>query len=177
MAVLVALGLPPDSLSVAADAPAFYHPGRSGQVRQGPQMVLARFGDLHPRVTAAFGLTGPAAAFELFLDRIPEPKRRRKSAPDLPTLQPVRRDFAFLVAATTPTDAVLRAARGADRTLIEGASVFDVYAGEGVTPGQKSVGIEIVFQPRIATLTDAEIEGVSERVIAAVDKAVGGILR
>lgn len=175
--VLTALGLPMDSLSVTTDAPAFYHPGRSGVIRQGPKLVLATFGDLHPRVTQALDLSGPAAAFEIFLDRIPEPKRRRRPAPDLPAFQPVRRDFAFLVAADTSAESVLRAARGADRTLIAAASVFDVYAGNNVPEGRKSIGIEITFQPRERTLTDAELDAAAAKVVAAVTKATGGTLR
>ena len=177
MELLAALGLPMDSLGVTTDAPGFYHPGRSGVVRQGPKLVLATFGELHPRVLQALDLAGPAAAFEVFLDRIPEPKRRRRAAPDLPAFQPVRRDYAFLVSADTSADAVLRAARGAERTLIAGASVFDVYAGEKVEAGQKSVGIEVVFQPRERTLTEAEIDAASAKVVAAVAKATGGALR
>ena len=177
MDVLAALGLPMDSLGVTTDAPAFYHPGRSGVVRQGPKLVLATFGELHPRVLQALDLAGPAAAFEVFLDRIPEPKRRRRAAADLPAFQPVRRDFAFLVSADTPADTVLRAARGAERTLIAGASMFDVYAGEKVAAGQKSVGIEVVFQPRERTLTEVEIDAASAKVVAAVTKATGGVLR
>ncbi len=175
--VLQALGLPMDSLSVAADAPGFYHPGRSGVVRQGPRLVLATFGELHPRVLQALDWPGPAAAFEVYLDRVPEPKRRRRAAPDLPAFQPVRRDFAFLVGADVAADAVLRAARGAERALISGVSVFDVYAGDKVPPGQKSVGIEVVFQPHERTLTDAEIEAAGARVVAAVAKATGAVLR
>ena len=174
---LQALGLPMDSLSITADAPNFYHPGRSGTVRQGPRLVLATFGELHPRVLQALDWTGPAAAFEVFLDRVPEPKRRRRAPPDLPAFQPVRRDFAFLVGADVAADAVLRAARGAERALIAAASVFDVYEGDKVPPGRKSVGIEVVFQPRERTLTDAEIEAASARVVAAVAKATDGTLR
>ena len=177
MALLAALGLPMESLSVTADAPGFYHPGRSGVVRQGPKLVLAQFGALHPRVLSALDLSGPAAAFEVFLDRVPEPRRRKKSAPDLPAFQPLRRDFAFLVDTAVAADAVLRAARGAERTLIAGASVFDVFAGGSVPDGKKSVGIEVVFQPRDRTLTDAEIEAAGAKVVAAVAKATGGTLR
>ncbi len=175
--VLAALGLPMDSLGVTTDAPGFYHPGRSGVLRQGPKLVLATFGELHPGVLQALDLVGPAAAFEVFLDRIPEPKRRRRTAPDLPQFQPVRRDFAFLVAADIPADAVLRAARGAERALVSTASLFDVYEGSNVPPGQKSVAVDVVLQPREHTLTEAEIDAVSAKVVAAVAKATGGILR
>jgi phenylalanyl-tRNA synthetase beta chain len=176
-AVLAALGVPMEALTTSPEAPGFYHPGRSGTVRQGPKTVLATFGALHPRVLAALDLTGPAVAFEVYLDAIQDPKRRRKSAPELPPFQPLRRDFAFLVAADMPAEAVLKAARGAERTLIANVALFDVYEGDKVEPGQKSLGIEVMFQPRERTLTDAEIEAVCAKVVAAVAKATGATLR
>jgi len=176
-AALAAVGVPLEALMVTPDAPAFYHPGRSGTVRQGPKTVLGSFGELHPRVLAALDMMGPVAAFELNLDAIGEPKRRRRAAPDLPQFQPVRRDFAFLVDTTVTADAVLRAARGAERTLIAGVSLFDVYEGERLPEGKKSLAIEVVFQPHERTLTDAEIEAAAQKVIAAVVKATGAMLR
>jgi phenylalanyl-tRNA synthetase beta chain len=176
-AALGALGVPMDALMVSADAPGFYHPGRSGVVRQGPKTLLGSFGELHPRVLAALDMTGPVAAFTLNLDAVPEQKRRRRAAPDLPLFQPVRRDFAFLADVHITADAVLRAARGAERTLVSGVSLFDVYAGEKLPEGKKSLAIEVVFQPRERTLTDAEIEAACQKVIAAVVKATGAMLR
>ena len=173
---LEALGVPMDALSVTADAPGFYHPGRSGVVRQGPKVVLGRFGALHPSVLERLDLTG-AVAFELFLDAIAEPKRRRRPAPDLPAFQPVRRDFAFLVEAGVPAEAVLRAARGAERTLISAVRLFDVYEGERLPEGRKSLGVEVTFQPREHTLTEAELEAAAGKVVAAVTKATGATLR
>jgi phenylalanyl-tRNA synthetase beta chain len=174
---LAAAGVPMEALMVTPDAPAFYHPGRSGTVRQGPKTVLGSFGELHPRVLATIGLGGPAVAFEFNLDAVAEPKRRRKSAPDLPAFQPLRRDFAFLVDSGVAADTVLRAARGADRHLIAGVSLFDVYEGNKLPEGKKSLAIEVVFQPREHTLTDAEIEIAGKKVVAAVAKATGAVLR
>jgi phenylalanyl-tRNA synthetase beta chain len=176
-AVLSALGMPVEALSTTTDAPGFYHPGRSGVVQQGPKTVLATFGALHPRVLAALDMTGPAVAFEVFLDAIPDPKRRKRGAPDLPPFQPVRRDFAFLLDSSVPAEAVLKAARGAERTLVAGVSLFDAYEGEKIEPGKKSLAIEVVFQPRERTLTDAEIETACAKVVAAVAKATGATLR
>jgi phenylalanyl-tRNA synthetase beta chain len=176
-AALAALGVPMEALSTTADAPGFYHPGRSGTVRQGPKTVLATFGALHPRVLAALDLPGPAAAFEIYLEAIPDPKRRKRAAPDLPAFQPLRRDFAFVVGTDVPAEAVLKAARGAERALIAGVSLFDVYAGDKVEAGKKSLAVEVVFQPRERTLTDAEIEAACAKVVAAVAKATGAALR
>ncbi len=176
-AALAAVGVPMDALSVTADAPAFYHPGRSGVVRQGPKIVLGTFGEVHPRVRAALDLPGPATGFELFLEAVAEPKRRRRSAPDLPPFQALRRDFAFVVDRDVTADAVLRAARGAERNLIAGVVLFDVYEGDRLPPGKKSLAVEVTFQPREHTLTDAEIEAAAAKVVAAVAKATGGALR
>ena len=177
LAILAALGAPMAALSVSADAPGHYHPGRGGVVRQGPRTVLARFGEIHPRVLAAVGLSGPAAGFEVLLDTIPEPKRRKRGAADLPAFQPVRRDFAFLVDEGVSAEAVLRAARGADRTLIADVALFDRYAGDKLPAGKVSLAVQVTLQPRDATMTDAQIEAVSERVVAAVVKATGAALR
>lgn len=177
LAVLTALGVPMAALSVTADAPGFYHPGRSGVVRQGPKTVLATFGEVHPRVAAQLDIAGPAIAFEVFLDAVPEPKRRKKSAPELSALQPLRRDFAFLVDAGVTAEAVLRAARGAERALIADVALFDRYAGDKLPEGKVSLAIEVTLQPREATLTDAEIEAVAAKIVAAVAKATGATLR
>ena len=176
-AALAAIEVPLDSLTITADAPGFYHPGRSGTVRQGPKTVIGRFGELHPRVIAGLDLPGPMVAFELDLDAVSDPKRRRKAAPDLSAFQPLRRDFAFLVDRVVSADAVLRAAKGAERTLITGVSLFDVYEGDKLPDGKKSLAIEVTFQPRERTLTDAEIEAACQKVIAAVAKATGAALR
>lgn len=177
IAVLAALGVPMAALQVTADAPGFYHPGRSGVVRQGPKIVLATFGEMHPSVLAALDLPGPAVAFEVFLDAVPEPKRRKKGAPDLPAFQPLRRDFAFLVDDTVAAEALLRAARGADKALVSDVALFDRYQGKGVPDGQVSLAIQVTIQPREATLTDVQIEAVADRVVAAVAKATGAVLR
>ncbi|MBP0444061.1 phenylalanine--tRNA ligase subunit beta [Roseomonas sp. SSH11] len=177
LAVLLALGIAPAALTVTTDAPGHYHPGRSGILRSGPKLPLARFGELHPRVLSALGIDGPAVAFEVLLDSIPDPKRKKKSAPELPAFQPVRRDLAFLVDSTVQADALLRAARGAERNLVAEVSLFDRYAGNRLPEGKVSLALEVVLQPRERTLTDAEIEAVIAKVVAAVTKATGASLR
>lgn len=179
IAVLESLGAPVDKLQVARNAPQWYHPGRSGTLQLGPKMVLAHFGELHPGVLDAMDVDGPVVATEIFLDALPAPKQRAsraKPAVDLPDLMPVKRDFAFLVDASVEAQAIVRAARGAEKTLVTDVRVFDVYAGEALQ-GQKSVGIEVTLQPREKTLTEKDIDAVGERIVAQVGKATGGTLR
>jgi phenylalanyl-tRNA synthetase beta chain len=149
----------------------------------GPKTPLAAFGELHPRVLAALDAKGPAVAFTVDLERIPFPAARRSTRPALTAsdLQAVERDFAFALGVGVEAEAVLKAARGADKALIEAVSVFDVFTGPKaeaqVGPGRKSMAIAVRLQPKTATLTEAEIEAVSAKVVAAVEKATGGSLR
>ncbi|EDP65462.1 Phenylalanyl-tRNA synthetase beta chain [alpha proteobacterium BAL199] len=177
--LLEALDAPTGNLQVSTDdAPSWYHPGRSGCLRLGPK-VLARFGELHPRILQAFDLKGPAVAFEVLLDAVPMPKRKGSQRPLLERIpfQASVRDFAFVVDEQTPADKLARAAAGADKALIDGVRVFDEYRGAGLPEGSKSIAIEVTLQPRTATLTEEQIEAVSAKIVAAVEKNVGGTLR
>jgi phenylalanyl-tRNA synthetase beta chain len=179
LALLDELGAPQLQVVQGQNA-AWWHPGRSARLQLGPKVVVAEFGELHPRVLKAIDADGPMLGLELDLDALPEPKKKgvkTKPALELSPLMPLKRDFAFLVAADTPAGDLVRPILGADKALIAEARVFDVYAGTGVPEGQKSVAVEVVVQPRDKTLTDGEIEGLSARIVAAAEKAVGAKLR
>jgi phenylalanyl-tRNA synthetase beta chain len=179
LAVLEAAGAPVDRIQITTDAPAWFHPGRSGTLRLGP-IVLGHFGELHPATLKALDVEGPLAACEVILDAVPAQKPRptkAKPALKLPELMAVSRDFAFLVDRGVAAADLLKAAAGADKVLVERVAVFDVYEGKGVPEGAKSVAIEVVLQPRERTLTDAEIDAVGKRVVEAVAKATGATLR
>lgn len=178
--VLASLGAPVASLQVFDEAPSWYHPGRSGTLRLGPKTILAEFGELHPGLLDDMGLERGAVAFEIYMNRLPLPKQRKsRSKPplDVSDLQPVRRDFAFVVEVGVKASAIVRAAKGADKALVETVTVFDVFEGKAIGEGRKSIAIEVTLQPRDKTLTEAEIEAVSNRVVANVIKATGGELR
>ena len=181
MAMLDEIGAPTGSLQVAqGQASGWWHPGRSARLQLGPKAVLAEFGQLHPGVLKAMDVEGPMFGFEIWLEAIPEPKRKAiKTRPELvlSPFMPLTRDFAFVVDAKVAAADLVRAVQSADKALIAMARVFDVYAGPGVPEGCKSLAVEVTIQPREATLTDAEIEALSARIIAAAAKAVGGKLR
>jgi phenylalanyl-tRNA synthetase beta chain len=177
LGLLAALGVPMDAVTATPDALKFYHPGQSGVLRQGPKLILAQFGALHPAICAQLDLPAGAAAFEVFLDAIPEPKRRKKFPPALPPFQPIRRDFAFLVPAGTPAETLIRAAKGAERNLITAVTLFDRYTGKGVPEGQVSLALAVTIQPTEKTLTEAELDQISSKIITAAAKAAGAVLR
>ena len=185
LALIAALGLSTDNVQVAADAPAWYHPGRSGALKLGPKTVLAYFGELHPGTLRKLDADGPIAAFEVFLDALPAPKAKASKARPmlrLSAFQPVERDFAFVIDAGIEAAKVVAAVKTAGKDLVAGAaiaavSVFDVYQGQGVPEGKKSLAISVKLQPTERTLTDAEIEAVGQRIVASVAKATGASLR
>ncbi|MEO1252267.1 MAG: phenylalanine--tRNA ligase subunit beta [Pseudomonadota bacterium] len=179
LAALDAAGAPVDGLQAADPGPDYYHPGRSGFLQLGKKR-LAAFGELHPRVLKAMDVEGPIFGFEVFLEAIPE--ARRKATKTRPALNAsdfmaVTRDFAFLVDADLPSDRLIKAVRGADKALIADVTLFDIYEGKGVPDGKKSLALEVTLQPREKTLTDEEIEAVSGRIIAQAEKAADAILR
>ncbi len=179
-AVLAAAGAPMQALQVVPGGAAWLHPGRSGSIQIGPQNVLGHFGELHPRALEKLGADGPIVGFEVILDRIPDAKARptrAKPALELSLLQPVTRDFAFIVDRTVKAGDILRAAQSVDRKLVTGITVFDVYEGKGIEDGKKSVAIAVTIQPREKTMTDQEIDAVAARIVAEVNKKTGGVLR
>lgn len=179
-AALTAIGVAPDKLMVFTDAPSYYHPGRSGALKMGPKNTLAYFGEIHPQTLEDLDIEGPLVAFEMFVDAAPQPKKKptkSKGAFVAPDLMPVRRDYAFVVDKDVPVEKLLRAARGADKALIVDVNLFDIYEGQGVPEGQRSLAIDVMLQPTKKTLTDEDIEAVSAKIVKAVEKATGGALR
>ncbi len=177
LAALEAITGAPMSAPVTQGGPAWYHPGRSGTIAMGPK-VIAQFGELHPKVLAAFDLKVPAAGFEIFLDVIPDAKSKGKAKPlfSPSPFQAIERDFAFVVDAKLAAGEIVKAVKLADRALIESVNVFDVYEGKGVPEGKKSVAVAVRIQPRDATLTDAEIEALGQKIVAGAVK-LGASLR
>ncbi len=180
LAVLDLAGMGGDRAQITNDAPAWYHPGRSGVLRLGPKLELARFGEIHPAIAAKMGISGPLAGFEIMLDNLPQSNKKKSAARPhlvLSAFQPVVRDFAFVLDDGVAAADVIAAARSADPGLIEEVQVFDLFSGHGLEEGEKSLAVSVVLQPMTGTLTDTEIEAVAEKIIAAVGKAVGGRLR
>ncbi|HWJ70385.1 MAG TPA: phenylalanine--tRNA ligase subunit beta [Sphingobium sp.] len=178
LALLAAAGAPVARLQVMGEAGDAYHPGQSATLRLGPKTVLARFGVLHPQLARIFDLDGAVVAAEIHLDAIPLPKKssfmRAPYAP--PALQAVTRDFAFLVPEALDADALVRALRGAEKVAITDVRLFDLFAGQGVPEGQKSLAIEVTLQPGEKSFGEAELKAIADKIVAAAGKQ-GATLR
>ena len=178
VAALIAMGAKIGNVQTAKPLSDYWHPGRSGRLQMGPKNVLADFGELHPAVLKALGIEGRVCAFEIWPANIPQARKKSKAkgALSLSDLMPVHRDFAFIVPDDAPADTLIRAVKGADKTLVSDVTLFDVYRGKGIEDGHKSLAIDVTLSPKHETLTDKDIEAVSAKIIAQAKKC-GAVLR
>jgi phenylalanyl-tRNA synthetase beta chain len=180
MTLLSALGVNPGAVQVVSGGPSFLHPGRAATLQFGPKTVVGWFGQLHPSACEALDAEGPIVAFEITLDAVPAPKARpTKTKPKLnrSDFMPVERDLAFVVGETVCAADILKAAESAERALVAKIGVFDVYRGQGMAEGAKSIAIHVTLQPRERTLTDTEIDAAISNIVAEVSKKTGATLR
>ncbi len=180
LAALEAAGAPVDRIQIEAVGPEWFHPGRSGTLKLGPKVVLGYFGEFHPDTLEALDVSGSLCGFEVYIDAIPEPKAkatRTKPALSLSQFQSLKRDFAFVVDANVEAGSVVKAVSSADKKLIAGVQVFDIFTGASLGEGKKSIAVEVLLQPQDRTLTDEDLETLSKQVIASVTKQTGGVLR
>ncbi len=180
LAALAAMGANIDNLQLSEPSGDYWHPGRSGRLQMGPKNILTDFGELHPRALKALGIEGRIAAFEIWPENLPAPRKKTasksKAALSLSGLMPVHKDFAFIVPEAVAAGDLIKAAKGADKQLITDVTLFDVYRGKGIDDGHKSLAIDVTLTPKDATLTDKDIESVMDKVIKSAAK-LGGVLR
>lgn len=173
-----AAGGPSGNLQVSRDAPSYYHPGRSGALRLGAN-IIGYFGEIHPALLDEMKISVPVVGFEVFIENIPDPKKKGTALPliELSPFQPISRDFAFLADSGIEADSFVKAIKSVDRNLIGAVEIFDIYTGKGIEAGKKSVAISVTIEPKTATLTDSEIEGLNQKIITTVNQKTGAVLR
>ncbi|MEP2942272.1 MAG: phenylalanine--tRNA ligase subunit beta [Hyphomicrobiales bacterium] len=180
LSLLSGLGTNVDNLQIVAGGPDHFHPGRSGTIQQGPKNIIGHFGEFHPRVLDKLDVEGTLVGFEIDLKALPAPRvkpTKTKGAMRASDLQPLHRDFAFVVSKDVSADKLLRAAKGADKKLITKVTLFDVFEGDALGADKKSLAIDVTLQPDVKTMTDEEIEAVATKIVLSVEKATGGALR
>ena len=177
-AILAAIGAPA-KVQILRNGAGWWHPGRHGQICLGPKKVLGVFGELHLKVLREMDIKGPAVAFTLWPEEVPQPKNRTATRPALVVseFQAVERDFAFVTDLSVEALTLVNAAAGADKALISDVRVFDEFVGGSLGEGKKSLAITVRLQPTEGTLKEADIEAVSTKIIEKVAKATGGVLR
>lgn len=179
-AVLAACGIQTNQLLIEQNAPHWYHPGQSGVIKMGPKIILGYFGTLHPSILNAFKINNSVCGFEIFLENLPfQKKKANKNKSDLilPSLQPLYRDFSFIIDKNCPVALIIKAAKNVDKKLIQDATIFDVFYDKDLGENKKSVALKITIQPIEETLTDAKLEELSNKVIQSISAATKATLR
>ena len=180
ISILNAIGVKADNAQVVAEAPAWYHPGRSGVIRLGPKNIMAYFGEIHPNILKKLDVKGPLVGFEIMLGNIPLPRSKvgnSRGPLKSSDFQSVERDFAFVVSKDLAAEQLVKVISSVDKKLIDRINVFDVYEGAGIDDGKKSIAVNVRLQPFNKTMTDDEIEEFRQDVISIVIKKTGGTLR
>lgn len=168
-----------NKVQVSAESAPWYHPGRSFKIQLGPKNILAMGGELHPKILEQFDLKPGVLGFEVFYTAIPLAKNKKTTKPALflSPYQAVERDFAFIVDDVCTAQSVIQAINKVNPDLIASVLLFDVFKGEGIPEGKKSLALTVRLEPKTATLVESEIVKVGEDIISSVQKLTGGVLR
>ena len=181
--ILNEIGIDSSKISVSNKTKKWYHPGRSGLLSlgstNGPE--LAYFGEIHPSIIKKLDLrTDNVLGFEIFLDNIPEPKRKiRETKPQFvfSDYQKVVRDFAFVIDEKYSSGEIISLVKKINKELIKDVKIFDVYQGDNISSGKKSIAFNVTLEPKDKTLSDNDIDQISKKIISAVQDLTGATLR
>ena len=169
--ILRSAGIDDSNYKITQDAPKYYHPGKSGVIRQGPMNILGHFGEIHPTILTDLDIDTPIFAFEIFLDKISSKTRNKlrvRPGFTISNFMPVSRDFAFIVDKDTKAEEILNVIKRIKNTMIEDIKIFDIYSGKNIPKNKKSIGVNVIIQPYEKTLTDLEIEEISRMIISEI---------
>ena len=175
--VLRCCKLPPKSYVVNSESSNYFHPGKSGSINFLPKSKVGIFGEIHPDIIKRFEINFPVYAFELNLNTLPREFTENKKGFNSKNFQKVERDFAFIVDKKIESKIIIDLINKVENELIREVNIFDVYEGDGVPEGKKSIAISVVMQPKEKTLQDPEIESICKKIISNVVDNTGAVLR
>ncbi len=168
----------PQNMQVVRKAPSWYHPGRSGAFTLGKN-VIAYFGEIHPQILKLFDIKTPVVAFEIYLDNLPQARAKSKAQKllKMSNLMPLTRDFAFVADKSVEAGKLLSTIQNVDKEKITNVALFDVYEGDKLPEGKKSLAVQVTIWPTEKTMTDKEIEILCTQIVNMVKKSTGAELR
>jgi phenylalanyl-tRNA synthetase beta chain len=180
---LVEVGFDQKKLYIDDKTPSYYHPGKSGRVflNKDKKNVVAFFGEIHPNILKKIDIKSESlAGFEIFLDNI---KQTKKSLNDQKTqykysdYQKSERDFAFVLNKNFQVQELIEIISNIDKDLIKTVKVFDVYEGENIPEGQKSIALNVIIQSSEKTLKEEDLDRINQLIISTVEEKTGAKIR
>jgi len=180
---LIELGLDENDLCISSTTKHCYHPGRSGSINlkseSGPH--LAYFGELHPSIVTNLDFKeSNIFGLEIFLKNIPEPNKKLRISKEkyvVSDFQKSERDFAFVIDKSFKVGDLELLIKRIDKNIIKKVIVFDIFEGQNIPEGKKSVAINITIQALDKTLTDKDLDQISQTIIETVKEKTGATIR
>jgi len=181
--ILNEVGIQSSQIALSNKTKKWYHPGRSGLISlgssNGPE--LGYFGEIHPSIIKKLDLRSDnVLGFEIFLDNVPESKKKiREGKPQFTVsdYQKVVRDFAFVIDEKYSSGEIIGLVKKINKELIKEVKIFDVYQGDNIASGKKSIAFNVTLEPQDKTLSEKDIEEVSKKIISTVQETTGATLR
>ena len=166
-------------LTIIEEAPDWYHPGRSATVILNKSIKVGYFGEIHPRISQHYKIKERINAFELFLDDVPSINKKTTNKPilHLSDFQSVSRDFAFILDQNIKGYDLIETAMKIDKNLIQDVEIFDLFKDPNLGENKKSMAIKVTMQASDRTLTEDEIQELSSKIVAAIEKSTSGSVR
>ena len=180
---LVEAGFNNNKLYIDDKTPSYYHPGKSGRIflNKDKEKVAAFFGEIHPNILKKIDIkTESLAGFEIFLDNIKQPKKSlndQKTQYKYSDYQKSERDFAFVLNKNFQVKELIEIISNVDKDLIKAVKVFDVYEGDSIPEGQKSIALNVIIQSSEKTLKDEDLDRINQLIISTVEEKIGAKIR
>ena len=180
---LVEAGYNKDKFYIDDETPSYYHPGKSGRIflNKGKEKVVAFFGDIHPNILKKLDIKVEAlVGFEIFLDNIKQPKKslkNQKTQYKYSDYQKSERDFAFVLDKNFKVQELIEIIRNVDKELIKSVKVFDVYEGENIDEGKKSIALNVTIQSLEKTLNEEDLNKINHLIISTVESKIDAKIR
>lgn len=176
--VLQSIGLDINNCQIKNNAPDYYHPTRSASICLGKN-ILGYFGQVHPSILKKFEISADVMAFEINISNLPFGKEKygKKANWSVSDYQMITRDYAFIVDTDQPVGELLNFIKNTDKKLVKSVNLFDIYQGEKITEGKKSVALSVSIQDDNKTMNETDIENINKIIIDGMHQKFGAVLR
>ena len=180
---LVEAGYNKNKFYIDDETPNYYHPGKSGRIflNRGKEKVIAFFGDIHPNILKKLDIKIESlVGFEIFLDNIKQPKKslkNQKTQYKYSDFQKSERDFAFVLDKNFKVQELIEIITNVDKNLIKSVKVFDVYQGENIDDGKKSIALNVTIQSLERTLNEEDLNKINQLIISTVESKTDAKIR
>ena len=179
---LIEIGIKEEDLIITNKSKNYYHPGRSGSINFKTEsgVCIATFGEIHPTIISKLDFKEKNIyGFEIYLKDIPEPKKKLRVSKDnfkFSDFQKSERDFAFIMDKKYQVGKLEKIILAVDSN-IRSVNIFDVFEGENLPQDKKSVAISVSMQAQDKTLSDSDLNQISQKIIKEVENKTGGKIR